>query len=167
MKRLLPLLLLLFLCGCDEESMDHQNRLSTYGEAKDLSFWPAEGEALRLVEGTVARGALKREEKVSEPPPVSLALLKRGRERYDIYCAACHGLTGAGNGIVVKRGFPEPKPLYADILLSAPAKHFVDVISNGTGRMYAFSDRVDPVDRWAITAYIRALQLAATKKAGR
>lgn len=159
MRRLCALLLLFALAACDE-SMDKQNRLKTYGSAPGISSWPSQGEALPLVKGTVPQGALEREREASQPPPVTLALLQRGRQRYDIYCAACHGLTGAGDGIVVARGFPRPKPFNDPALTNAPAKRLVDAIGQGYGVMYSFSDRVDPKDRWAIAAYIRALQLA-------
>ena len=163
MRTLAALFLVLLLVACDE-SMDKQNRLKTYGEATGLDAWPAEGEALPRVPGTVAQGDLARAHALEAPPPVSLALVQRGRERYDIYCAVCHGLTGAGDGIVVARGFPKPKPIGDPALLKAQAKHFVDVIGNGYGVMYGFSDRVEPADRWAITSYIRALQLAEVKR---
>jgi mono/diheme cytochrome c family protein len=160
MRALAALALVLALAACDE-SMDRQNRMKTYGPSDGTSGWPAEGEALPLVEGTVAQGALERERQVAVPPPVSLALLRRGRDRYDIYCAACHGLTGAGDGIVVARGFPKPAAFTDARVMRASARHMVDVIGQGYGVMYSFSDRVDPRDRWAIVAYIRALQLAA------
>jgi mono/diheme cytochrome c family protein len=87
-------------------------------------------------------------------------LLQRGQDRYDIYCAACHGLTGAGDGIIVAHGFPRPASFSDLRLMQASARHLVDVIGDGSGVMYSFADRIDPRDRWAITAYIRALQLA-------
>jgi mono/diheme cytochrome c family protein len=159
MKARLALILVLALAGCDE-SMDSQNRLKTYGTSQGTSHWPSKGEALPLVQGTVAQGQLERERETTEPPAVSLALLRRGEERYDIYCSACHGLTGAGDGIVVARGFPRPRPFSDPRIAGASAKALVAAIGNGYGVMYSFSDRVDPEDRWAIVAYIRALQLA-------
>lgn len=159
MRKFCALLLLFALAGCDE-SMDKQNRLKTYGAAPGISSWPSQGEALPLVKGTVPQGSLERERQTSEPPQMRLGLLLRGRQRYDIYCAACHGLTGAGDGIVVARGFPKPKPFNDPTMMQASAKHLVDVIGQGYGVMYSFSDRVDPKDRWAIAAYIRVLQLA-------
>lgn len=163
MKRLAVLLILLVLAGCDE-SMDHQNRFRTYGSAAGMPGWPSEGEALPLVTGTVAQSDRERLQEISEPPPVSLALLQEGRQRYDIYCAACHGLTGAGNGIIVARGFPRPLPFDDPSLMQASARDLVEVIGQGYRRMYAFADRVEPHDRWAIAAYIRALQLAHSGK---
>lgn len=159
MKKFCALLLVFALAGCDE-SMDNQNRLKTYGSAPGISSWPSEGEALPPVKGTVAQGALEREQQTMQPPPVSSALLARGQQRYNIYCSACHGLTGAGDGIVVARGFPKPKPFDDPAIMNAPAKQLVGAITSGYGVMYSFSDRVDPKDRWAIAAYIRALQLA-------
>lgn len=159
MKRLVILLLLIGLAGCGE-SMDRQNRFKTYGSSAGASDWPSESEALPLVPGTVDQGALARDHALAEPPPVNLALLQRGRQRYDIYCSVCHGLTGAGDGIVVARGFPRPASFNDPRLMSASARHLVDVIGQGSGTMYSFSDRVEPADRWAIVAYIRALQQA-------
>ncbi|MBV9992149.1 MAG: cytochrome c [Alphaproteobacteria bacterium] len=144
---------LVLLAGCDDESMDTQNRLRTY----------AKGDARPLVPGTVAQGALERERATLEPPPVGLAFVERGQQRYGIYCAPCHGLAGDGDGIVVARGFPKPRPFGDPRLLQASAADLVDVISHGKGVMYSFSDRVEPRDRWAIVAYIRALQLAGQK----
>ncbi|MBO0711127.1 MAG: cytochrome c [Acetobacteraceae bacterium] len=91
-------------------------------------------------------------------PPLSLALLQRGQERFRIDCAPCHSEIGDGNGMVVQRGFPHPPSYHIDRLRAAPAEHFYEVITNGYGAMYSFADRVQPDDRWAIAAYIRALQ---------
>lgn len=94
------------------------------------------------------------------PFPVTMEVLARGRERYDIYCSPCHGYDGAGQGMIVQRGFTAPPSFHQDYLRSAPVGHFVDVIANGFGQMYAYAYRVEPADRWAIAAYIRALQLS-------
>jgi mono/diheme cytochrome c family protein len=92
------------------------------------------------------------------PFPVTRELLERGRERFDIYCSPCHGRTGDGHGMVVQRGFPPPPSYHIARLRQAPAGHFVDVITQGYGVMYSYAQRVEPADRWAIAAYIRALQ---------
>jgi mono/diheme cytochrome c family protein len=92
------------------------------------------------------------------PPPVTLALLQRGQERFNIYCAPCHARTGDGQGMIVQRGFPAPPSYFIDRLLAAPSQHFYDVITSGYGAMYSYADRVAPADRWAIAAYIRTLQ---------
>ncbi len=91
-------------------------------------------------------------------PPRSLALLQRGRERYTIYCAPCHGTFGKGEGIVVQRGYPAPPSYHTERLRDAPDEHFYEVISQGYGVMYDYANRIAPADRWAIVAYVRALQ---------
>ena len=99
--------------------------------------------------------------------PVTLTpeLLARGREQYDAICAECHDRTGTGNGMVVQRGFPQPPSYHVDRLRNAPIGHFFDVITRGYGVMYPYATRVELKDRWAIAAYIRALQLSHQVKA--
>jgi len=102
------------------------------------------------------------------PYPITRDVLERGRQRFEINCAPCHGFTGEGNGIIVHRGFPSPPSYHLDRLREAPAGHFVDVMTHGYGAMLSQAERVAPEDRWAIAAYIRALQLsqhATTKDA--
>jgi mono/diheme cytochrome c family protein len=98
--------------------------------------------------------------------PVKLTpdLLARGRERFEAICAECHDRTGSGNGMVAQRGFPQPPSYHVDRLRNAPVGHFYDVITNGYGVMYSYADHIDPEDRWAIAAYIRALQLSHNAK---
>jgi mono/diheme cytochrome c family protein len=96
----------------------------------------------------------------SIPYPVTRELLRRGQERYAIYCLPCHSPLGDGDGLIARRGFPHPPSYHIDRLRNAPDRHFFDVISNGYGIMYSYADRVEPEDRWAIVAYIRALQLS-------
>jgi len=84
--------------------------------------------------------------------------LKRGQERYDIYCTPCHSLLGEGNGMIVQRGYKKPPSFHQDRLRNAPLGHFFDVISNGFGAMPDYAAQIKPEDRWAIAAYIRALQ---------
>lgn len=93
-------------------------------------------------------------------PALSLILLQRGQERYRIYCTPCHSELGDGNGMVVQRGFPHPPSYHLDRLRDAPTQHFFDVMTDGYGDMYSFAGRIAPTDRWAIAAYIRALQLS-------
>jgi hypothetical protein len=125
------------------------------------------------VDGTVARsdavggpgevvntGMLNAQEVDAFPFPVTRAILDRGRERFNIFCAPCHGLSGDGDGIVVQRGFQRPPSYHIDRLRNAPVGHFFSVITNGFGAMYPYGYRVLPNDRWAIIAYIRALQLS-------
>lgn len=94
------------------------------------------------------------------PVPVTPELLARGQERFNIYCAVCHGPDGYGHGIVVQRGFPAPPSYHEPRLLNAPVGHFFQVITHGYGAMYPYSDRLTAEDRWAVAAYIRALQLS-------
>lgn len=94
------------------------------------------------------------------PSPLEEQTLVRGRQRYEIYCLPCHSPAGDGDGRVVRRGFPAPPSYHSERLRKASDRHFYDVISKGYGVMHAYGDRVDPTDRWAIVAYIRALQLS-------
>jgi mono/diheme cytochrome c family protein len=95
-------------------------------------------------------------------PPLTMALLERGKQRFDINCAPCHGRIGDGNGIIVQRGFPRPPSYYSGELRRASNQRLYDVITRGDGVMFSYADRVEPADRWAIVAYIRALQASAS-----
>lgn len=101
----------------------------------------------------------------SIPYPITRELLRHGQERYAIYCLPCHSPIGDGDGLIARRGFPHPPSYHIDRLRQAPDRHFFDVISNGYGIMYSYADRVEPEDRWAIVAYIRALQLSQHARA--
>lgn len=153
------------LAGCRQD-MWNGSRL------KPLQASPvfADGSSSRpLVADTVARGHLQVDpafdtgvvagEPVKELPlPLTMTLLNRGQRQFNIYCAPCHDRTGSSNGMVVQRGFPQPPSYHIARLRNAPIGHFYDVMTNGYGLMYSYSDRVSPQDRWAIAAYIRALQ---------
>jgi len=93
-------------------------------------------------------------------PPNMHDFLKRGQERYNIYCSPCHSLIGDGNGMIVQRGYKRPPSFHQDRLRNAPLGHFFDVISNGFGAMPDYAAQIQPEDRWAIAAYVRALQLS-------
>jgi mono/diheme cytochrome c family protein len=141
-------------CGL---SMTQQRKYTTYAPA---SFW-SDGTSARLLPShVVAQGDVVRHDQETSPPPVTLALLERGQQHFNIYCAPCHGLAGDGDGIIVAHGFPAPPSYHIPRLLGAPAQHFYDVITDGYGVMYSYANRVDPHDRWAVAAYIRALQLS-------
>ncbi len=156
------------LAGCRQD-MNDQERLDTL-EASD--FFPDGAASRPIPAGTVARGQLRENtafqtghltptELVNElPMPLTADLLQRGEERFNIYCSVCHGRTGEGTGMIVRRGFPQPPSFHTDRLREAPLGHFVQVITNGYGLMYSYASRVEPSDRWAIAAYIRALQLS-------
>jgi mono/diheme cytochrome c family protein len=94
------------------------------------------------------------------PFPVTEELVKRGQERYQIFCSVCHGMTGEGDGMIVRRGYKRPPSYSTDQLRAAPVGHFFDVITNGWGTMPSYASQVPVHDRWAIVAYIRALQLS-------
>jgi mono/diheme cytochrome c family protein len=132
----------------------------------------ADGRASRpLPEDTVARGDLRGNELLftgriggvvadAFPFAVTKEVLDRGQERFDIFCSPCHGRTGYGDGMIVQRGFKAPPSFHGDRLRQAPAGHFFEVMTTGFGVMYDYRSRVSPEDRWAIAAYIRALQLS-------
>jgi mono/diheme cytochrome c family protein len=92
------------------------------------------------------------------PVPVTKELIDRGQDRFNIYCIVCHGPTGNGDGMIVRRGFPKPPTYHDDRLRNAPVGHFFDVMTNGWGKMNSYAYQVSPADRWAIVAYIRTLQ---------
>lgn len=94
------------------------------------------------------------------PVPVTKELIDRGEQRYNIYCIVCHGPVGKGDGMIVRRGFPQPPTYHDDRLRNAPVGHFFDVMTNGWGKMNSYAYQIQPADRWAIVAYIRALQVS-------
>lgn len=155
MRRLLAILLTLACAGCDE--MVRQPKAPVYGQSELF----ANGAAMQLPPpGTVSREDAAYQQALAQRPPMTLALLQRGRERFEIYCKPCHGVAGDGNGAVPARGFPRPPDFHQPPLLGAPSQLIVDTITNGYGVMFSYADRVPPADRWAIAAYIRALQLS-------
>ncbi len=152
------------LAGCD--NMQHQDNVRSF----DASSHFADGASARVPPAhTIARGDPASNDPIASgkkngdlltvlPVPLTRDLLERGRQRFDIFCATCHGEDGYGRGIVVRRGFPAPPSYQEPWLLKAPVGHFYEVITHGIGRMYPLADRIEPRDRWAIVAYIRALQ---------
>ena len=174
----LALLPLFLLAGCEKgmQNMYQQPRYNTFAPSP---LWNDGGAARLPVAGTEisARGPFavsssgragyevaqqwdRDAHSVTNPYPLSMALLERGHERFDIYCAPCHGPLGDGDGYIVRRGFPAPPSFHIERLRNAPDRHFVDVLTYGYGLMYPYADRVSPSDRWAIVTYIRALQLS-------
>lgn len=148
------LALALLLGGCDL-SMARQARDTAQRAA---TLWPGGPPRQAAPAGTIAIDAPAREAALANPPPLTQALLDRGQERYGIYCSMCHGARGDGDGVVVKRGFPAPPSYHQPRLVAAAPAYIVDTITHGHGVMYAYADRVAPADRWAIAAYVKALQ---------
>ena len=148
------LLFALALGGC--RNMVQQARYDEY-EANPL--YPDRMAMQHSPEGTVAQDWPQRRA-AGQRPPLTRALLERGRERFGIYCAPCHAYDGSGMGMIPARGFPRPPDFRSARLRQAPASHFYEVVTNGYGVMYSYADRVPPRDRWAIAAYVRVLQQA-------
>ena len=153
------LILSLLLAGCQQQMADQPRY-----EPLDPSAFFADGMSARpRVPGTVPRGPLPQAlptETAGFPVPLSRAMLERGQERYNINCAPCHDRVGNGNGMIVQRGFPRPPSFHEERLQKAAPGHIVRVITQGYGMMASYANRVEPDDRWAIAAYIRALQLS-------
>jgi mono/diheme cytochrome c family protein len=161
---IMALLLAAGFAGCD--NMKHQENVRPFAPSAHF----ADGASARHPPAhTVPRGGPAPDDPVATglhdgvplaeiPVPLTQELLARGRERFNVFCADCHGADGFGRGIVVWRGFPAPPSYQETWLLKAPAGHFFEVITHGIGRMYPLADRIVPDDRWAIVAYVRALQ---------
>lgn len=163
------LLVLAFSASCRQEMYDQPK----YKDLRRSDFFPDQRQARPLPPGTVPRGFLRDDSRISTgragaggtlvtefPMPVDAAMLLRGRERYDIYCSPCHDRTGSGGGMVVKRGYQAPPSFHVDRLRNAPVGHLFDVMTNGFGAMPDYSSQLDVNDRWAVVAYVRALQLS-------
>lgn len=163
----------LLLGGCElRQAMYNQPKYESF-EASNIF---EDGlSARRPVEGTVARGQLRLDSHLYEgkvngelattlPMELTEELLVRGRQRYDIFCSPCHDRTGTGNGMIVKRGFKQPPSYHIDRLREVPIGYFFDVMTNGFGAMYSFASSVPVRDRWAIAAYVRALQFSQDAK---
>lgn len=157
MKWLAGAMTALLLGGCVDQSMREQKRYKTFGAA---DLWPDGSSARPIPPGTVAQSHPEWQAASTTAPAITEAVMQRGHERYDIYCSPCHGLDGKGDGMIVERGFPKPPSYHTDRLRAAPARHFFDVITKGYGVMYPYAARVPPRDRWAIVAYVRALQMS-------
>jgi mono/diheme cytochrome c family protein len=181
-RRLVPgaLIALLLLSGCElRQAMYDQPKY----KALEASAAFPDGRSARLpVAGTIAQGQLRLDRHFYEgkgdsglaatlPMPLTVELLERGHQRFDIYCAPCHDRTGRGNGLIVQRGLKRPPSFHLDRtpgdapgsgvnLRTAPVGYFYDVMTNGFGAMYSYASRIPPEDRWAIAAYIRTLQFS-------
>jgi hypothetical protein len=157
-------------CG-DKQSYQLMAQTPRYEPLEASDFFADGGSARPLVPGTVARGHVADDSLFATgvadghhssvlPFGVTRALLERGRGRFNIYCAPCHSRVGDGRGMVVRRGFTSPPSLHIDRLRSAPIGHFFHVMTEGFGAMPEYAKQLELFDRWAIAAYIRALQLS-------
>jgi mono/diheme cytochrome c family protein len=143
-----------------------------YIPLRPSNFFPDHRSERPLVEGTVARGHLDDDAgfytgkdangKLVDtfPFPITKDVLLRGQSRFNIYCAPCHDRVGNGNGMIVRRGFRHPPSYHIDRLRTVPDGYIYDVITNGFGAMPDYAAQIEPRDRWAIVAYVRALQLS-------
>jgi mono/diheme cytochrome c family protein len=134
-------------------SSGHMDRVALVQPAGPVSGVHANGKPL-------AQAGAAAEPGYPNPLPITPKLLARGQQRFDIYCAPCHSRAGDGDGMIARRGFPHPPSYHTAALRNAPDSHFYKVITHGYGVMYPYADRISPHDRWAIVAYIRALQLS-------
>ena len=165
--QLLLLFILMFSASCAQKMASQPSS----GPLQPSAFFPGSQSARQPVAGTIPSGFMTNGERVAAaevfdknsnelPFPLTEEVLERGQQRFEINCAACHGKTGDGGGMVVRRGFSPPPTYHSERLRNLPLGHFYDVITNGYGGMGAYAAQVEPRDRWAIAAYIRALQLS-------
>ena len=147
-----------------------------YRPLRPSAFY-TDGSSRPLVEGTIARGYARTDEllytgkiqgKLADafPFPITADVVRRGQNRFNTFCSPCHGRLGNGAGMIVQRGFPKPNSFHVDSVRAQPAGFYFDVITNGFGRMYSYGPSVTVEDRWAIIAYIRALQLSQRASVG-
>jgi mono/diheme cytochrome c family protein len=153
--------------GCRQDMHDAPR----YEPLEASTFFRDGGSARTVVANTVARGTIYEDTHLYEgkingqladtfPMPVTAELMARGQERFNVFCSPCHGRTGQGNGTIVQRGFRAPRSYHEERLRNAPVGYFFDVMTHGFGAMADYASQVPVADRWAIAAYIRALQLS-------
>jgi mono/diheme cytochrome c family protein len=157
-----------FLLTACRQKMANQPR---YDPLEPSDFFADGMSARPRIPGTVARGELAIDPVVATgkmngqdidgfPIPVTADVLNRGQERFNIFCSECHGRLGDGNGMIPSRGFRHPPSFHTELLRTAKTGHFFDVMTNGFGAMPSYANQVPVADRWAIIAYIRALQIS-------
>ena len=172
----LATLVLCLLLGCEGTTDIERLRQEMYNQSRfepleKNAFFADQRPSRPWIEGTVARGQLRTDAHLytgmvngqpaeTFPFPITREVLQRGRERYTIYCTPCHGQQGDGRGMVVRRGMKQPPSYHIERLQNETPGYFFDVMTNGFGAMYSYASRVKARDRWAIAAYIRALQLS-------
>ena len=155
----------LLMVGCRQDMHDQPK----FKPLAKSDFFADQRSARPLVDGTIARGQLRNDELIETgtaagkpsdlfPFPITASVLERGRDRYDIYCSPCHGRTGQGDGMIVRRGYRRPPSFHQDRLWQAAPGYLFDVVSRGFGAMPDYATQVPVRDRWAIIAYLRVLQ---------
>jgi mono/diheme cytochrome c family protein len=155
------------MAGCRQDMHDAPR----YEPLEQSAFFTDGRSSRTLVANTVARGQLRDDEHLYSgrvagqpaaefPMPITPEVMARGQERFEVFCTPCHGRTGEGNGMIVQRGFRQPPSYHDERLVNAPVGYFFDVMTNGFGAMQDYSAQVPVADRWAIAAYIRALQFS-------
>jgi mono/diheme cytochrome c family protein len=156
-------------CGTLRQDMANQPRQNPLSPA---SFFQDDRSARPIIDNTVVRGATAEDalfvpkDSNAFPLPLTQELLARGQDRYTIFCSPCHGLQGDGQGMVTMRGMKHPPTYHQDRLRNEPSGYFFDVITYGFGAMNGYSAQLEPKDRWAIVAYVRALQLSRNAHVG-
>jgi mono/diheme cytochrome c family protein len=159
--------LLLAAAGCRQDMHNQPKGI----KLRESMFFTDASSARPLVEGTVARGTLQDDAAFftgktgalavdALPFALTAEILDRGEQRFNIYCTPCHGLSGNGDGMIVRRGYRQPPSFHIDRMRSEPIGHYYDVMTNGFGAMPDYRAQISPRDRWAIAAYVRALQLS-------
>lgn len=155
------------LVGCRQDMHDAPR----YDPLESSTFFSNGASSRMPVVNTVARGQLNEDRHLFEgvvdgrpadtfPMPVTADVMARGQERFNVFCAPCHGRSGVGNGMIVQRGFRQPPSFHEDRLRNAPVGYFFDVMTHGFGAMQDYAAQVPVADRWAIAAFIRALQFS-------
>ncbi len=170
--RLVVWSVVLLAAGCSSNlTLQKMGTQPRYEPLAPSDFFPDGQSARQPLPGTIATGHTQddtllftgkvgNQDSTIFPFPITRDVLARGQERFNIYCAPCHGQTGGGNGMIVQRGFTAPPTFHQDRLRNSPVGHYFDVITNGFGAMPSYAAQIPVDDRWAIIAYIRALQLS-------
>jgi len=160
------------LAGCGTSLRQDMANQPRDNPLSPSSFFPDGRSARPIVENTVMRGSLASDaltvpkDSNAFPLPLTKELLQRGQERYAIFCQPCHGIEGDGQGMVAMRGMKHPPSFHQERLRAEPNGYIYDVVTNGFGAMYGYSSQIPPPDRWAILAYVRALQLSRNAPVG-
>ncbi len=158
--------------GCENtlrQDMANQPRQNPLSPAP---FFPDDRSERPLMDNTVMHGSLQDDalmipkDSNAFPLPVNMELLQRGQQRYAIFCTPCHGIQGDGLGMVAMRGMKHPPSYHQERLRNEPVGYLYDVVTNGFGAMYGYSSQIPPRDRWAIIAYMRALQVSRNAPVG-